>query len=242
MGKNIMIATIALALIFSGCATTYVAKPLPFKMPEAYNNAQTIGGAVIGARAFVDSKEASDNFGFNIREAGMLPVEIVIDNKGPHPLEINASQTFLVDKDDNLWPVLAKNFAYDRATRYAQTNETFKAGAYQGFLGSVAGAAIGAAIGVLTGDNIVRSAGKGAVVGAAAAGVSGGVNAYNDNDARHAIIDDLQSKSMQTRPIMPGGLSYGFVFFPGEAKSAKQVRLQIVEKDTGRIFPITMTF
>ena len=44
-------------------------------MPGTYPNAQEIAGAVIGARAFTDGKEAKENFGFDIISAGMLPVE-----------------------------------------------------------------------------------------------------------------------------------------------------------------------
>ncbi len=223
----------------AACATSYEAKPLPFKMPAAYPNAQEAGGAMIGARAYTDVKEAQENFGFDIINAGMLPVEIVIDNKGPHPLEINGTQTFLEDRNNNLWPVLNKNLAYERATRYAQTKQTFSEAAHSGFLGAAAGAAIGAAIGILSGQNVVETTGKGAAVGAAGGAVIGGANAENAGDARHAVVDDLQSKTLQSKSIAPNALAYGFIFFPAEAKTAKTLRLQIVERDTGRSFVLT---
>ncbi len=230
---------VGVAVTFASCASSYVAKPLPFKMPSAYPNAQEAGGAVIGARAYTDAKEAKDNFGFDIISAGMLPVEIVIDNKGPHPLEINGAQTFLEDKQSNLWPVLNRDLAYDRATKYAQTNEAFTEGAHTGFLGAAAGAVIGAAIGILSGQNVAETAGKGAAVGGAGGAVMGGANAYNADDARHAVVDDLQSKSLQSKSITPNALAYGFIFFPAEAKTAKMLRLQVVEKDTGKSFVLT---
>ncbi len=232
-------AAFMVAFMLTACAESYQAKPLPFKMPGAYPNSQEAGGAVVGARAYTDIKEARENFGFDIINAGMLPVEIVIDNKGPHPLEINGSQTFLEDRQNNLWPVLNRDLAYERATKYAQTKQTFSEAAHSGFLGAAAGAAIGAAIGILSGQNVVETTGKGAAVGAAGGAVVGGANAANEGDARHAIIDDLQSKSLQTKSIAPNTLAYGFVFFPAEAKTAKTLRLQVVEKDTGRAFVLT---
>lgn len=235
------IIAISVLVTFTSCASSYVAKPLPFKLPSAYPNAQEVGGAVIGARAYTEKKEAKDNFGFDVISAGMLPVEIVIDNKGPHPLEINGAQTFLEDKQSNLWPVLNRNLAYDRATKYAQTNEAFSEGAHSGFLGAVAGATIGAAIGILTGHNVIETAGKGAAVGGAAGAVSGGANAYNADEARHTIVEDLQSKTLQTKSITPNALAYGFIFFPAEAKTAKTLRLQVVEKDTGKAFVLTFS-
>ncbi len=234
---------IAVLLLTAGCSTTYVAKPLPFKMPESYQNAQEAAGAVIGARAYVDAKEAKENFGFDVREAGMLPVEIVIDNRGTHPLEINVGQTFLEDKEGNLWPILPKDIAYDRATKYAQTKEIFKSGAYQGFLGAVAGAAIGAAIGIVSGHDVGSDIGKGAVIGGVGGGVMGGAGTYSEgaDEARHAIISDLQEKALKLKSMEPNNLSYGFVFFPGESKSAKQLRLQIVEKDTGKALTLLLS-
>lgn len=237
--KQVTAMTVLLA--FTSCATSYVAKPLPFKLPSSYSNAQEVGGAVIGARAYTDVREARENFGFDIISAGMLPVEIVIDNKGTHQLEINGTQTFLEDRQSNLWPVLNRELAYERATKFAQTKETFSEGAQSGFFGAAAGALIGAAIGILSGQNVAETAGKGAVVGGAGGAVIGGANAYNDGDARHAVVDDLQSKSLQAKSVAPNALAYGFIFFPAEAKTAKTLRLQVVEKDTGKSFVLSFS-
>ncbi|MFZ5997768.1 MAG: hypothetical protein ACOYW7_09805 [Nitrospirota bacterium] len=226
------------------CGTAYKAQPLAFKLPSAYPNAQQIAGAVVGARAFADADEAKEAFGFDIRGAGMLPVQIVFDNQGPHPLQVDPTQTFLEDNEGNLWPVLSSEIAYDRATRYAQTKEIFKKGAYHGFLGATAGALIGAAIGIVSGRDVAESAGKGAAVGAAGGGILGGVRGYQYDapDARRSIIDDLQQKSLQNKAVEPKSISYGFIFFPGEALTARQLRLHIVEKDTGMPHVVLMNF
>ena len=230
-------------LIFAvACATTYKAKPLPFKLPASYGNAVEVEGAWVGAEAFADSKKAEEAFGFNIRGAGMLPVQVVFDNQGSNTFKIRAEQTFLEDEIGNLWPILADQTAYERATRYAQTKQIFKEGAYAGFLGATAGAIIGAAIGVVAGENVAVAAGKGAAVGAAAGATLGGVKGYTQDDARRAIIDDLNYKSLGNRPISPQTLAYGFIFFPGEAQSAKQLRLQLIEMDTGKIHVLQMKF
>lgn len=235
MKKLFTIGTILIFMVSTtACSTAYVAKPLPFRLPSSYPNSQEVWGAVIGARAYIDPKEAKENFGFDVIAAGMLPVEVVIDNRGPHPLEINGTQTFLEDRQSNLWPVLNRNLAYERATKYAQTKETFSQAAHSGFLGAAAGAAIGAAIGILSGHNVGEVAGKGAAVGAAGGAVIGGSQAYEADEARHAVVEDLQQKNLPAKAIQPNNLSYGFIFFPAEAKTAKQLRLQIIEKDTGK--------
>ncbi|MBI4684256.1 MAG: hypothetical protein HY755_03540 [Nitrospirae bacterium] len=237
-----VLSTVLFLLFFlTACSTAYKATPLAFKTPGAYSNAQEVAGAMVGAKAYIDSNEAVEAFGFDIRGAGMLPVQIVFDNNGKHFLEINASQTFLEDKDGNLWPILSSDIAYERATKYAQTKQIFKEGAYHGFLGAVAGAAIGAAIGIVSGENVIATAGKGAAIGGAGGAVIGGASGYESGEARRTIISDLKQKSLQTKSIEPKGLSYGFIFFPGEAKSAKQLRIQIREKDTGALHVLQMS-
>jgi len=110
-------AITVLFTFFMACATSYKAKPLPFKAAASYPNAIEVAGATVGAKAFVNAKEAKEVFGFDVRGAGMLPVQVVFDNQGLHPLEINAVQTFLEDSEANLWPVLASKTAYERATK-----------------------------------------------------------------------------------------------------------------------------
>jgi hypothetical protein len=236
MSKGVRIlGIIVFFTLFAACASSYKAKPLPFKAAASYANATQVGGATVGAKAFVNPKEAKQAFGFDVRGAGMLPVQVVFDNQGPRPLEINAVQTFLEDSEGNLWPVLATKTAYERATKYSQTKQVFKEGAYGGFLGATAGALIGAAVGVVTGENVGGAVGKGAAVGAAAGATLGGVKGYTSEDARFAIIDDLQEKSLENKAVQSQSLAHGFIFFPGEAKSARQLRMQLVEVDTGTV-------
>ncbi|MBW1860827.1 MAG: hypothetical protein JRJ02_00435 [Deltaproteobacteria bacterium] len=243
MRRGMQILFIGIVSIFlAHCATSYKAKPLPFKSPSSYPNATEVAGAIVGAEAFVDPRRAKEAFGFDIRGAGMLPVQVVFDNQGSHSLEINTSQTFLEDEEGNLWPILASETAYERASKYARTKQIFKEGAYDGFLGAAAGAVIGAAIGIVTGDNVAGTAGKGAAVGAAAGATIGGIKGYTSNDARRSVINDLRQKSLQNRAVGPNDLTFGFLFFPGEAYTARQLRLQLVESDSLAIHVIKLDF
>ncbi len=228
---------------FMGCSTSYKARPLPFKTPSAYQNMVVVNGAQIGGQAYVDASAARAAFGFDIRGAGMLPVQVVFDNQSPHALEINPAQTFLEDAQGNLWPILTDRFAYERATKYAQTKKIFKEGAYSGFLGATAGAIIGAAVGIVSGNDVGRAIGEGAAVGAAAGSVMGGAQgAATSGDARRIIVKDLQDKSLENKSIKPGNLSHGIIFFPGEATSARQLRLQLKETDTNTVHTVFLKF
>lgn len=243
MKKSINIICITLFLfIVAACGTTYKAKPLPFKTPSAYPNAQKVAGAVVAAKAYVNSREAKEVFGFNVLEAGMLPVQLVFDNQGSSTLEVDTSQTFLEDREGNIWPILARNIAYERATKYAKTKEIFSEGAYHGFLGAAGGALVGAAVGIVSGEDVAKQAGKGAAAGAAAGAVIGGTKGYAEDDASRAIMEDLRQKSLQTKSIQPDTLSYGVIFFPGESKSAKRLRLKVIDIDTGKSKVVFLDF
>lgn len=241
MKKYTLYFIISCFILFAGCAT-YTAKPLPFKTPAAMKNAVNVEGADIAARAFTDPNETKETFGFDILGAGMLPVQVVFDNQSSHSFEVVGNQTFLEDKSGNLWPVLGKEIAYERATRYAKTKEIFKEGAYKGFLGAAAGAIIGTAIGIVSGENVASAAGKGAAVGAAAGATIGGITGYGSDNAIKSITNDLREKSLQSNAVMPKSLAHGILFFPGEAGSAKQLRLQLREKDSGKIHVIKLDF
>jgi len=78
-------------------------------------------------------------------------------------------------------------------------------------------------------------------VGAAAGVVSGGAQAALDpSDVEAKIREDLKTKTLQYRAVRPGELAHGFIFYPGEAKTAKVLRLQVRETDTGKISTFNM--
>jgi uncharacterized protein YcfJ len=233
-----IMAGLMIFMLVAACATAYRAQPLPFREPSSYANAAVVAGTTVAAQAFADRKKAEEAFGFDVRGAGLLPVEVVFDNEGPHSWKINPGQTFLEDGKGNLWPILDDKTAYDRTTKYAQTKQIFRQGAYAGFLGAAAGAIIGTAIGIVSGGKIGETLGRGAAMGAAAGATIGGVKGYTEaSDARRTIINDLNNKSLENKPISQG-LAYGFLFFPGEAKSAKELRLQVAETDTGKLYEL----
>jgi len=240
--KNVFLLT-GVLFLFAACATAYKATPLPFRAPASYPNATPIkdADAIVGAEAFSDSKKSEEAFGFDIRGAGMLPVQVVFENEGNRSFRINAEQTFLEDEAGNLWPILTDRLAYERATKHSQTQQIVKEGAYSGVLGAAAGAIIGAAIGIVSGHNVGSAVGKGAAVGAAAGATIGGAKGYGSDEARRSVVNDLKQKSLENKPIRKG-LSYGVIFFPGEAKSAKQLRLQLKDTDTGELHVLKLNF
>ncbi len=241
MKKNFCVFVLLFLLAGAmGCSSAYKAKPMSFKLPQTYGNATGVGGATVAAKAFDEQKEAEDAFGFDVRGAGMLPVQVVFDNQGPNSLSIEDDQTFLEDAGGNLWPLLSNRAAYERAAKHSQGRTMAKEGVYHGLWGAAAGALIGAAIGIIGGDNVGAALGKGAAGGAAVGAVIGSAKGYDSDEARMEISGDLREKSLQNKPVAPMSIAHGFLFFPGEIQSAKMLRLKLKENETGAVHVLNL--
>jgi hypothetical protein len=238
----LFLSLMMIVMVASGCSTAYKVKPMAFKMPSEYHNVTAIGNFQVAAKAYTDKTEAQEAFGFDILGAGMIPVQVIFDNQGPYSLEIDDSQTFLEDQTGNLWSILSNQIAYGRATKYSQSKSMIKGGAFHGLWGATAGGIIGAAIGIISGDNVGSAIGKGAAAGAAAGATIGSIKGYDDTDARREIINDLREKSLQNVPVGPQSIASGFLFFPGEAGSARQLRLQLREIETDQVYVSDFVF
>ena len=234
-----ILSVLSILVFFMGCAS-YETRVVPFKMPAAYPNATEVAGAVLAAQSYGDKKEAEAAFGFDIVGTGIMPVRVIFDNKGNHPIDIVASQTFLVDVENNLWPVLEEKLAYDRINKKTELGKVVPEAAKYGGLMGVAGGIVGAAIGIVSGHNVADAAMKGAALGAAAGITMGGSKGLSDTDVQARIRTDLEKRSLENRSIRPGEIAHGFIFFPGESKKAIELRLQIKEVDTGKTYPLIM--
>jgi len=231
---------IVILFLIGGC-TSHKRQVVPFKMPAAFPNATKVAGATVAARAYDDTREAKKAFGWDIRGAGLYPVQVIFDNLGDYFLEIEPSQTFLIDGENNLWSILDSSLAYDRVSKKSDMTRIAKAGVKPGILAAVGGALLGAAIGIVGGSNVGSAAGKGAALGAAIGATMGGAKAASsEGEARAEISDDLMGKSMQNRAIEPHSIAHGFIFFPGEAQGAGELRLQLRVVKTGDIYTVRL--
>ncbi|MDY6952957.1 MAG: hypothetical protein SWE60_15715 [Thermodesulfobacteriota bacterium] len=224
--------------VVAGCAG-HQTQVVPFKMPEAYSNATKVAGATIAAKAYDDPQQAKKAFGWDIRNAGLYPVQVVFDNLGDHSLEIEPSQTFLIDGEKNLWSILDSSLAYDRVTQKTEMARIGKGAIKPGLLSGAAGALVGAAVGIVVGENVGASAGKGAAVGAAVGATLGGAEAAaSEGEARAAISQDLEAKALENKAISAHSIAHGFIFFPGEAKGAGELRMQLRVVETGELHTV----
>jgi hypothetical protein len=200
-----------------------------------------VKGLKVSASAHVNSTEAANIYGFDIRNAGILPVQLTFQNDGGNSIRINPDQTFLIDDNGNAWPILTLKKTYERTNKYVDIGETFKGAAKPSFMMGAAGAVAGLAMGIVSGNNIGESMGKGAVIGAAGGAIIGGSEAAARSG--RTIREDLADKSMQNSSVLPGQIAYGTLFFPGiqgsEAETAQQLRLNLSFDDgTDQVVPI----
>jgi hypothetical protein len=238
--RTVFAWSIAILFLIAAC-TSYKRQVVPLKMPAAFPNATKVAGATVAARAYDEPRDAKEAFGWDIRGAGLYPVQLIFDNLGDYSLEIEPSQTFLIDGENNMWPILDSSLAYDRATTKSDMSRIAKAGVKPGILAGAAGALLGAAIGIVSGENVGEAAGKGAALGAAIGATIGGADAAgSEGEARAEISDDLMGKSLENRAIMPRSIAHGFIFFPGEAKGAGELRLQLRVVETGDLYTIRL--
>lgn len=232
-------ATVVLLAVLGAC-TFYESREVPFRLPDQFANVQHLSGANVAAEAYADKAAAKAAFGFDIRDAGLLPVQVIFDNQGPQRFEVVPEQTFLVDADGGFWNLLDRKTAYQRVEESSEYGTIVKGGAEKGMWGAAVGALAGAAIGILSGQNVGETIGKGAAVGAAGGAIYGGAEAGTSDDAGRQIARDLANKDLENRIIEPGNINRGFLFFPGEAPSAGQLRLQLRDVGSGQTYNATL--
>lgn len=234
-------AILAFLLLPLISCTSYKSQEVPFRLPAAAANMQEVAGAQVAAEGFADEGDAKKVFGFNIRDAGLLPVQVIVDNQGSHGLTVVPEQTFLIDAEGNMWNLLDRRTAYQRLEKSSEYARIAKGAGRGGMLGAAGGAVVGAALGILTGEDVGTAATKGAAVGGAGGAVIGGTQSVTSPEAGREISRDLANKELENRTMQPGMLARGFLFFPGEAPSASGLRLQLKEEDTGKIHTVILS-
>ena len=224
-----------------GCST-YKPTVTPFKLPEAYANMQRVADTYVGARAWNDVEAARQAFGFDIIGAGLLPVQVSFDNRGSQTLVVSSTQTFLINSQQELFPVLSDKEAYDRVARGVKFKENVKGFTQGALLGAATGALIGAAVGVAGGSRAGDYAMRGAAAGAVSGGILGGLGSAGETQVPRTITEDLSRHDLRNRPIKPGELAFGLILFPREAGLPNSLRLQLQDQDTGQVFTLLLPF
>lgn len=222
--------------------TQYKSQYVGFRPPAEYANSVNAGGMTIGAEAFAERETALQAFGFDIKKAGLLPVQVVMDNRSGDDVQVLLEQTFLVDNTNRYWNLISNRVAVERVAKATETGAILGSAGKGAGWGAATGAVLGAAFGVLTGENVAESAGKGAAVGAAGGAVYAGAQEATGTERKRTIADDIRDKGLEGKVIPDRSLANGFLFFPAEAQSAGGLKLQVWETGSGRVSSFSLTF
>ncbi|CAG0933817.1 hypothetical protein RHDC3_02691 [Rhodocyclaceae bacterium] len=229
-------------MLISAC-TPYRSQYVGFRPADDYVNRLVVSGVTIGGEAFDDKGAAQDAFGFDIKGTGLIPVQLVMTNQGTKNLEIVTNQTFLVNEKNLYFQVVPNVTALDRIEKSTQFAAFFGSEAGKGaVLGAVGGAILGAAVGIVSGHNIGEALGKGAAIGGAGGAVAGGVKGGTSGERERTIIEDIRAKGLEGKTLPAGSIASGFLFFPAEADTARNLRLQLRERETGEIHNVILKF
>lgn len=237
-----LITALVISAQLAACAT-YENKSVSFKPPQGYGNFRDVSGLQVGGEAFDSSDTAGEVFGFNILKAGVLPVQLVMDNKSSQTVEVVVGQTFLIDDGNRYWKLLSNREAAERVQKATESG-AITGGAGKGATwGAAAGAILGLALGIVSGRNVGEAALKGGVLGGAGGAVIGGSEKGGDDRRRaYRIADDVREKGLEGKQLGAEALASGFIFFPAEAKNAKELRLQLKFRESGQVQTITLKF
>jgi len=235
-----LICLLLIAAHLTACAT-YQNKTVSFRPPNDYANYQDSAGLAVGGEAFSDKKLAEDAFGFDILGAGVLPVQIVLDNRSGQAVEVVAGQTFLVDGSNRYWKILSNQEAIERVQKATEAGAIAGGAGKGAAYGAAAGALLGLAIGIVTGHSVGDAVIKGGVIGGAGGAIIGGADKAGDGRLReNKIANDVREKGVEGKIIQAEALASGFIFFPGEAGTVKELRLQFRLRDSGVVKTITL--
>jgi hypothetical protein len=232
---KMLVCLLIIAAHLSACAA-YESRSVSFRPPQDYANFKDSSGLMVGAESFADAKQAEKAFGFDIRAAGLIPVQVVIDNKTGQSVEVVTGQTFLIDDSNRYWKILTNREAVDRVKKATEGGAN-AGGAGQGAVpGASAGTLLGHAIGIVSGRNVGSAVVKDGVPGGAGGAVIGGADrAGNDGQREAKIAADIRVKGIEGKVMPADALASGFIFFPGEVPSAKELRLQVRFRGDGRL-------
>lgn len=226
-------------LMFALVSCAYQDRVQPVSLPDSSPNSIRINGLKLSATPYANPEKAKKAFGFDIRDAGLLPVQLVFQNDGTDVIDLIGDQTFLIDNQNRAWPVISSERTYERVKKHVDIGETMAGTAKPGLLLGAAGAVAGLAVGIITGENIGEYAGKGAVIGGTAGVLGGGAKGWQD--ARGKIKQGLRDQTLKNQEIMPGQIAYGMIFFPGYEEEAQSTAwLKLTLSFSGDPRPVTL--
>lgn len=209
-----------LFLLVFGCAAPLKTDTVSFKLPSSYPNYKNLDGLHVAVVPVSSLEQTEKIFGTDLKEANILPLQLVVKNNSVKEFEINHQQIFGITPNDEL--TVAYNLS--KTAEHVRSSSIGTTAATGAVAGALAGAAIGAGLGAAISDNSGSGAATGAAIGGAAGGTSGAASGMSDSITSR-FKRELANLSFGDRVIFQGDIQQGFIYFKWQ--NYNQIRLNV---------------
>lgn len=196
---------------------------VPFMLPENMRGHQDYEGLVVAVVPIATSEHSNRIFGFDMKEAGVLPVQVVMHNTGTKSFVITARQFFGITYEGTYHSALSAGAVGYRIKDVSVGSNVATQATVQGFWGAALGAGVGAGVGLLTGD-LGSGAATGAIIGGGA-GVLSGVGDGLSDDWTEKYKQQLAGQTLGNSDLHPGDIRSGFIYLPSKGYCKLRVKL-----------------
>jgi len=225
---------IIVALVAS-CAAPLKTDTVSFLPPSTYPNAKTLNGLEIAIHPVADETECRRVFGTDLKVARLLPIQIIVHNKGSNEYEIDSDQVFGIEPSGAMTVAYSLTKSAEKV-RASSIGTTAVAGTVAGAVaGAAVGAAVGAGVGYAAGDT-ERGATSGAAIGGATGATAGAAAGLSDQWTAQ-FKQELAELAWGDRVIYPGDIVQGFVYL--KWKPYCRIRLKLFNVTTNRSYEFT---
>jgi hypothetical protein len=173
---------------------------------------------------FYSSEQLSALFGFDLKKAGVIPVQILVQNNGSAPVTV-LDGARIEDANGSIWEVLPSDVVYNRINSYTAGSLDGQQGVRRTVMWGLAGAIVGAAVGIAGGSNVGTAAATGAALGGGAGAATSVLGAGTTTDTSEDVVRDFSGRSLEHRTIAPGTEASGFLYFPAESAQPRRLSL-----------------
>ena len=211
--SNPILAVLLLSALATGCATIEV-KPAAFKAPSQYQDHFEVSGFAIAFLPVLDAQSSREQFNVDFGGSPVIPVRVIIQNKGSREILLDAKQVFGVTFEGDFY----QSYDLDQSTRIVRRSEIGTGMATTAALGALAGAAIGAGVGAGIGHatggsgDVGRGAGAGAIIGGTAGAVGGAASGADAIEQQ--VRREMRRADWGAQVVYPGEMKTGYIFLP----------------------------
>lgn len=230
--KSIRFTSLLCCIVFLvACGKPMNVEDVSFLPPSSIPGNQCIDGMEIAIVPIDSIQEQEEIFKTDLKEAHVLPVQIIVQNKGNKEFEINHQQMFGILPDGRYQVAFTLNNAATKIRQSSIGTTAVTQTVAGAALGAAVGAGVGAGVGYAAGDT-GTGAGAGAIIGGTT-GAAAGLNEGVSDRWTFEFKKQLTTHAFQDRVIYPGDIQQGFIYL--RWNKYKKLRMKIFNISDNKI-------